>query len=272
MMGRLADKSLHGGKSLCENVDTLSYVLFVLRSKISSFALLSVITVIVMICWCNSHTFADNDDVSTIKRDIEEYRVKFGYPPDIEFFFKSILDQKINLNLNQQFEIYLYIVDLQKSPLSFDQLLSIIQAKRNSINDVELIYKVTTLSANGVVLDTSDRVFSFARGRYLYDFSSANSKTQLKRRVNSFDGTNFIEVSDVDGDNNATVGELTTDSWFFQPLSPLSLAMLSDSRFGGSSHSGYDLVEFINSETDKYILEKRETVNDVTDFSKITIL
>ncbi|MDR1385785.1 MAG: hypothetical protein LBJ67_18330 [Planctomycetaceae bacterium] len=176
-----------------------------------------------------------------------------------------------NLHDNiQKLNLYGEVVKQQKPLISRENLLRLIEAKRNSIKDFKSIYSITIddLIKTDLIPIHRKEICEFAlinsKNKLLFDIKLQPSPSQTPEIRTSFDGNNIITLMTYpNGHKHAGIKESKIDSMhdFFQPYMPLALSMLYNTEICQMPNKGFDLLLFLKQDTIVVVYEKKEVIN-----------
>ena len=213
---------------------------------------------------CVQHTSANEDMYRYVASKLSNFRVEHGFAPDYEDFFEIVLQPEYRFSLEDLAKLSDIVINMQKSNVSKDQLLTLIKAKRDSIKDFRINYKVFSNLTNPFTYSRENREVNYvsaSKGSMQYLSTQVLGRPA---RVQFFDGENIFSRHIVsEGIPTVDITPFSSFNVFLEARSPLVSSMLLDSKklFGQSDYL-YDVVSVLEL-PETTVFEKTEVVNDI---------
>ncbi|MGL6196774.1 MAG: hypothetical protein ACRC2T_18335 [Thermoguttaceae bacterium] len=212
-------------------------------------------------CCGNTIAYSEDNDYSLAELKLDGFEAQNGYAPTDSDFFSIILKTG-GLTYEEIALLYQKVKQANHSNITKDNLLKLIKAKRDSLKDFHCQYKIN----HNTGMQSFESEIDYAmKGKKIYlDQSMTDNRKKLPRRTVSFDGSTFYNYTHPDQEGQVPfvgISENIDYQAFYEPMSPISLSMLLDSKLFDKTFSYInDLIVFLECD-DTFVCEKKEVID-----------
>jgi hypothetical protein len=200
----------------------------------------SLLAIALLLATCLAARAADRAIFDEAVARVKSFRADHGAPPTVDDYFSMIADA--DFTNPQQSELWWEVCQQQEPLISLEELVAILEAKRDSIASFRCEYTYEDEEQGSA----SSHVYAFDKKNGIrIEESPASSKT---RKIMTYDGdvvrrAFFREDKEVE----SSIGPLDSLSIFFKGTMPLCLSMMFDSSsVANFPHSGVELAAHID--------------------------
>jgi len=212
--------------------------------------------------------FANDMDYQQAVSLLRNLRNEDGVPPDIQDFLQFISKQCVQLSYDEQMSLYVELLNMQRPEIALTKVVSLAQAKQNSIRDIFCKYTVSkagfdTTSAREFSV-INDFTYAYDEGKRHFDETLAGNET-TSRRSYSYDGEREYFLQYPKGKEltpYAEIGNLSADNWFFPRELPMLQSMLFDTSRSSHPQRSLDICLMLNA-PGVYVYQKRTEIEGV---------
>ena len=209
----------------------------------------------------------NSKDYHVVQKILSDYRKENGKAPDCNDFFSIVLKPQYSFTGGELAKLYKFVKEQQTPKFSAANICSLIKAKRDSVRDIRIFYKVKNIVfiEGGNTERNTINEYTVKGNRILFDRDYIDSDSVFSGIRQSYDGKQIVDLRR-HKDNVITAGirNLESKTNFFVPDVYFNMWMLFDSETMGinlKDMGDYDYYYLLDHELAS-VFEKHRMIAD----------